>query len=562
MLQRIYVKDFILIEELEAEFVSGLIAITGETGSGKSILVEAINLLSGKRADSSTVRQGAAKAVIEGEFDCLHPSLIEQLQEADLLEPISLDSSADDSLCCLVRREISSVGRSRIFINDTPVSLSFLQEVSPFLLDVHSQHHNLLLRESRFQLEILDSMLPNGHSLEEYLEQYRLLQRLKSDYETLLDASRKEQEMYEFNCFRLKEINALDLEGLDPNTLEEKEQELRHSREIQESLKQILFWMEQSEESANTLLYRASKELTHTSSFKTDLVPYAERVESVQIELQDICSDLQQQLSESSSDPTLLETVTQKLNALNSLYYKLGVASWEQLLEVKSQLEQSTEHIVQHQEQLQELKKELSVRQQKLEEAAKLLSQERKQAAKEMERTVTALLKQLELPHARFAISLEETAQPQPSGMDRITFLFSANPELPPAPMTDVASGGEISRLMLAIKSLVRESAHLPTMVFDEIDTGISGIVAGRMGQIMRKMSSFRQMLVITHLPQIAAKASQHFLIYKNQGTTTQSHLTELDPEQRIAEIARLQSGANASSPVALAAAKELLQQI
>lgn len=554
MLHSIVIQDFILIEHLEVSFADGFVAITGESGAGKSIFVEAIGLLAGKRADSLDVRVGATKAIIEGVFGNLNSAAKKLLEREDLL------SFGEDVKECIVRREILASGRGRVFVNDTPVSLSFLQELSSFLIDVHSQHQNLLLKESKFQTEVVDSMLPSQKNRTLYAQLYEKMVTAQSEYLSLVSQREIAEREYEYNLLRYNELVAFDMGSETQESLEQEERELLYAQDITDALQISVFNISGGERSILSLLHSVEREVEQAARYKGDLSIYIERISSVQIELRDIETDLEHILRHTSSDPNRLEQVSSKLSSLNSLYKKFNVASWAQLVALKEDLERRVSAVSTGRELLKEKEEELASLRNELYKVGQSLSQERREIAAVISGKVLSSLRSLGMPYARFEVLIEEGEQLSISGLDRVTFLFSANPDMALAPMADVASGGEMSRLMLSIKSLVKVEEEQPCVIFDEIDTGISGIVANRMGQIMRAMGQERQLLVITHLPQIAAKSSQHFFIYKEQENQTHTHLRELSKEERIKEIARLQSGEN-TSPVAFAAAEELLKQ-
>lgn len=552
MLHSIFIKDFILIEHLEVDFDKSFIAITGETGAGKSIFVEAMKMLAGSRADSSNVRLGANKAVIEAVFNDLGDSCLEILETEGLI-------SEDAPTECIIRREIHTSGRGRAFVNDTPVNLSLLTELGSSLIDVHSQHQNLLLKESHFQIEVVDSMLASGKSKTEFFELYKEWSKEEKLFQELVKQAEQNATIYDYNVARYRELSSIDMGEETQEALEAEAKELLHSQDIYDVLSNVVNSLS-SEEACLSRLHTAVQEIRKAVDYKTGLKEYEERLSSAEIELHDIAQDLEQLIDRLDPNSTRQEYVLEKLNTLNMLYRKYNVADWEQLVLLRSELEHAIKSVENSEEEINTRKERIADLQVRLAKIGTQLTQERKEVAHMIEKKVTENLRQLEMPYAQFRVQIEPSGKATPSGFDKVTFLFSANPEQVPAPMADVASGGEISRLMLSIKSLIKTTHQLPSIIFDEIDTGISGIVANRMGQIMRQMGLGRQIIVITHLPQIAAKASQHFMIYKEQGHSSSTRLKCLDPNERINEIARLQSGEN-TSDIALAAAAELLRQ-
>ena len=553
MLQEIFIKDFILIESLTTSFQDGFVAITGETGAGKSVFVEAMELLRGKRTDASVVRQGASKAIVEGVFTHLSPRCIQRLVQEELLE----DPAQPE---CIIRREVASAGRSRAFINDTPVTLSLLSEITETLLDIHSQHANLLVKDSRFQTDFLDAHLPENTTLKAYKETYARLKTEQEALKQLLETQKREQEAYEINLFKLREIDALDLSGEDPDTLENRERELRFSQEIKDALDlSILRLSEQDGTSAVATLKQVERVLESAAPYKQNIADYAHRIDSVIIELEDIASDLDSMRQSVEAAPEEMERIASLLNALNALYYKFTVTSWSELRGVREELAHRVEQVSGFEEQIAQKREQIARLQGELTRLGHELLHLRREAAQGIEQIITESLRRLEMPHARFCISIAAVEEFLPTGMNRIAFLFSANPDIAPAPVGEIASGGEISRLMLALKAQLHHAHFAPSIVFDEVDTGISGVTARRVGEILGQMAANRQLFVITHLPQIAACATQHFLIYKEQGASgTHTYLKALTQEERVREIARLQSGDNLSA-AALAAANELL---
>lgn len=551
MLQSLHIKDFVLIESLDMDFDGGMIAVTGETGSGKSIFVDAINLLAGKRADYAKVRSGAAKAIIEGVFRGFPEQARQLLQEEDLL---------DGSEECLIRREISSAGKSRAFVNDTPVSLSLLSALAPYLIDVHSQHQNLLLKENQFQMQVLDSTLAERERLDEYRQAYNRYAQEKKKWEQLQEEIREAQEKDEFNRFRWQEIENFKMLAPSEEELEKEVRYRQHAQEIKEALEAADLALSGSH-SVGQALSKAIRHLSQIENFHTAIPEWIERLSSLQIDLQDLSQEISTLNEETEPDPNRFQELLQCLNSLNGLLSKFHLASYQDLLQEKKRLQESMNKFADSELILSEQKKKLKQAQTELKVSAQKLSECRIRSAERISEEITRKLQQLEMPNVRFSVQVTSQKSPTPHGMDEVVFLFSAHRDMPLRPVAEIASGGEISRVMLSIKSLVTHREWLPTLVFDEVDTGISGVVAQRVGEILQQIGREKQIFVISHLPQIAACASSHYRIYKEeQESGTHTYIKRLDQEQRIREIARLQSGESITE-VALAAAQALLEK-
>lgn len=556
MLHSLYIRDYILIKELTCTFPTGLIAVTGETGAGKSIFVSALQLLAGGRADMSTIRQGCAKAVIEGEFTQLSPQVLEWMQAQEL--------EVEES--CLVRREIRQTGRSRIFVNDTPVTLAQLEELGALLLDVHSQHRNLLLREGAYQIALIDSQLgAEADLVEAYHRSYQRYHDNAIRLKKLRTEAQQAEAEYEINSRAYEEISALKLEQHSLTDLTDEAERLTHTQEIQEGLQSILALLNRPHSIVDQLT-TAQEQMEQTAAYLPELSNYTERMRSLVIELDDIESDLSRLQGEVAYNPSRLEEINTILGGVNALLKKHNLLSPEELIEYSQELGAKLAHTAQYEQELAELRTEVLQQRTEVLTLGKQLHEARAKAAKTIARSVTETLCQLEMPHARFDIALQLLDKPTERGMDQVDFLLSANSDQPLRPVTDIASGGEIARLMLALKALrsqattsSAELASSPAIVFDEIDTGTSGIAASRIGDMLHTMGERQQIFVITHLPQIASAATQHILIYKEETNgETHSHLRLLTPEERISEIARLQSG-DQITPEAIAAAHTLL---
>ncbi len=551
MLKQLIISNFILIEEHSLFFESGFTSITGETGAGKSIFVGALSMLLGKKGDATFVRQGANKSVIEGHFSALSDRAIEWLEQKDLLE---------ETETCILRREINISGRSRSFVNDTPVTLSELAELSSLLLDIHSQHENLSLTGASFQLRLVDKLLDKASILTDYVNSYNLYKEAEKHLIDLKASIQKNQEDYDYNLFKYKELREAKLKEGEEDVLTKQELELRYSTDI----KQALWLASSSIDNDEGGTIAALKRAEHSLDSIIDNYPLAEsfleRLSSCRIELQDIASDLYTKGDSIDSNPQLLEEVSQRLDYLNTLLYKYKVSSVKELLELFAILSEKIEQYDNQDFLLQEANKNYKEARVKLDEKARLLSEERRKTAEQIAQSLTKELHLLELPHAQIRLDIVPTKEPLATGCDEVHLLFSANGKEELRPIGSVASGGEIARVMLSIKALLTEKDDLPTILFDEIDTGISGKVADRMGKILHSMGEKMQVIAITHLPQIAARSKQQIAIEKKYDANEKAHtlLKILSPQEREEEIARLISGDTITN-AGLTAAKELL---
>lgn len=552
MLSRLTISNFVLIDYLSVEFSSGYTSVTGETGAGKSLFVGALSLLLGKRAESSMIKQGATKCIIEGEFATIPQQAEQWLQENDLL--------FEGEEYCLLRRELATSGRGRCFINDTPVSLTQLAELGAMLLDIHSQHQNLSLTGSSFQMRMVDKMLPSLAPFEAYTNAYAEYRGAEKALAQLTEEIRRGKEEYDYNLFKYNELNEAQLKENEETELAEQEEQLSHADEIKAGLFETLSLLEGEGEGALSLLLQAERALQSVATKVSTLEEYAERLHSCRIELNDVRTDLGN-LSESvESNPLLLEQVTDRLDLLNTLFQKYRVPSSQELITLRDQLKALLQ---QHEDQdmlLQEAEQRLTEARQSMDQAAAVLTEMRRTVAQKIAERLTEDLHQLEMPHAYIEVALTPTDSPTPMGYDQVILLFGANGAKDIRPIGEVASGGEIARVMLAVKAMLAERDQLPTLLFDEIDTGVSGRVADKMGKILQSMGHYLQVIAITHLPQMAARSGAQMCIAKRYDEQQMAHteLTLLDAQQREDEIARLISG-DTITEAARAAARELL---
>lgn len=536
MLKSLEINNFALIEHLQVDFASGFSAITGETGTGKSVLLGAVSMLLGQRSDAKAVREGASRCVIEGCFDLSAFPLRSFFEENDL---------DYDEECCIIRREVAATGRSRAFINDTPVSVAQLKELGSRLIDIHSQHQNLLLGDRGFQLGVLDT-LAVALPIEEYSAVYSAYIKQKKELTKLRDEIAKSSRDEEFLRFQLDEIQRLSLRDGEQEELEQEQQELSHAEEIQSALCTAANMLD-SDDGHNLLrsLRDAVSALSRVAGHYQGAAELAERLDTNYIELKDCCSELQQRADRVIFSPDRLECVDRRLSAIYDLEKKHRVSSVTELLELAGEWSVRLDNITNADENVAAMEKECKRLYAKVAEAASRLTAVRKEAALNLQGRITEILVTLGMPLIRFEVAFEQCGEFQPSGADAVTFLFSANSGTPLQPLADVASGGEMSRVMLALKSLIADNGQQPTLIFDEIDTGISGVLAERMGRLMQQMgTASRQVISITHLPQVAALGTSHYKVYKEESDRgTRTNIIELKGEERVREIAQMMSG-------------------
>ena len=551
MLQRLSIKNFVLIEELTIEFGPDFSVITGETGAGKSIILGAIGLLMGQRADSSTLLAGADRCTIEAQFTGLDDAVGRMLEEEDI---------DHDDTECIIRRDINAKGKSRAFVNDTPASLQLLKRLSEYLIDIHSQHQNLLLGDAQFQLSVLD--LYGGHTelLNSYQDSYRTYRTLSGQLQEArlaLEALRKEQDYLQYQYTQLEEA---ELEEGELEELTEEERQLSHAQEIRDELQQATSALSEDEHGAIPAVTYALRSVEAIRSYHAGAEEWSERLHSVRIELQDLVSTLEDEAEGVTFSPKRLARVGERLDLLRGLLHRHNLREITELIALRDRLAQELERIDSSDEELHRLEQSVEESYQALLEQGQRLREARQSAAHAIEGALIASLHELGMPHVRFVIRMEEHPIPTAMGLDQVTYLFSANKDTSPEPVANIASGGEISRLMLALKALIADRRSLPTIIFDEIDTGVSGETAERIAVILRRMGSSMQVMAVTHLPQIAAAGIDHFYIYKEHGAdSTRSHLRHLSEEERVEEIARMQSGSQLTE-VTRAAARALLE--
>ncbi|WP_329903035.1 DNA repair protein RecN [Porphyromonas pogonae] len=552
MLNTLYIKNYVLIESLKIQFHPHFSVITGETGAGKSIILGALSLLTGNRADPSVIRPGIDKCIIEASFTNIGTEIKEILSEAEI--------DVDDYEC-IVRREISVKGKSRAFVNDTPASVSLLKILSEHLIDIHSQHKNLLLGDTHFQLSVLDLYAGNQNLLKEYkchYNEYNKLKEVLRNKEEALEAGKKEQDYMEFQWNQLNELNP---QPDELEQLEEEEKILSHSLDIKLGLTNAYESLYENDCNAMSCLKYAHDSLNATAKYYPQSEELFTRLHSIQLELEDIAQTISRESEKINYDPQRLSIIRERLDALNSLLLKHNVTTSNELIAFKDELERKLMTLSNSDNLIQELKAELSQKHKELTLLAEELSAHRHKAAQHIITKLIESLKELGIPFIRFDIAFAKYPDLHETGYDQVTYLFSANKELPIEPVANIASGGEISRLMLSLKALIADKKSLPSIIFDEIDTGVSGDIAEKIGFILQRMGHTMQVIAVTHLPQIAASGNSHYFVYKDStNDTTVSTIKELSKQERIEEIARMQSGNNLSE-ISLAAAKQLLEQ-
>lgn len=551
MLQSLYIQNYALIEKLDISFQPGFSVITGETGAGKSIILGAIGLLLGQRADIKSIKQGTQKCMIEARFDI----------SSYHIESFFTDNDIEyDMHECILRRELYATGKSRAFINDSPVSLPLMKELGEKLIDVHSQHQNLLLNQEDFQINVLDILSHNGRDLEEYKLMYNHYKQVLHELERFTEQACKNRQDEDFIRFQLQQLDEAQLKVGEVEDLEREAEMLTHAEDI----KSALYKVEQIMCSDEMSLLSSSKECIQTlqslSRIYTPSQEWINRLDSCYIELKDLSHEIIHASENVEYNPTRLDFVNDRLNLIYTLQQKHRVQTVEELINITEDYRNQLEDITSYDDRIKELNIQKEQLYGKLLDKAGILTQQRRLAAQEVEKQMKMLLVPLGMPNVQFAVELTSRTEPNIWGMDSVSFLFSANKNGVLQHVASIASGGEIARVMLSLKAMIAGAVKLPTIIFDEIDTGVSGSIADKMALIMHEMGKCnRQVISITHLPQIAAKGSTHYKVYKEDtDETTNSHIRQLTYEERITEIAHMLSGATLTD-AALNNAKALL---
>lgn len=551
MLKQLYIKNFTLIDELNISLYPGFSVITGETGAGKSIILGAIGLLLGNRADSKAIKAGRDRCVIEAHFDLSRYGMQKFFDDNDI------DYDADDTI---IRRELTAAGKSRAFINDTPVPLTRMRELGEQLVDIHSQHQNLLLQKEDFQLNVVDIIAQDADQLKVYQKEYYAYRKAKELLEELKAEIAKNRENEEFMRFQHKELEDANLQEGEMEQLEQEAETLSHSEDI----KTALFEADNALSGENDSILDKLKNATHQLENICDVYPsmadVTGRMQSCYIELKDIAQEISSSVDHVEFDPNRLDAINTRLDKLYTLQQKFHVETVTELIATRDRIAEQLVHIDNGDEDIEEKEKEVAALLAKAEKQAALLTSIRQKSAKAIEKEMKGRLIPLGIPNVRFEIAFAEKPL-SGNGADKVSFLFSANKSTQLQPVSQVASGGEIARVMLSLKAMISGAVKLPTIIFDEIDTGVSGKIAEKMADIMEEMGlQNRQVLSITHLPQIAAKGSHHYKVLKEETENgTISHMKELNNQERIEEIAQMLSGSDITQ-AALANAKELLR--
>ena len=551
MLKQLYIKNYTLIDELDMEFYPGFSVITGETGAGKSIILGAIGLLLGQRADSKDLKTGCDKCQIEAHFDISRYEMEPFFQENDI------DYDPQD---CIIRRELTAAGKSRAFINDTPVSLAMLKELGEQLVDVHSQHQNLLLNKQDFQLSVVDIIAGKPKELADYQAAFTAYQSVKQQLKELEENIARNRDNTDFLQFQYNELSSAQLIAGEQEELEQKQDTMSHSEDIKSALYEADNALSSDETGIVGQLKTAINALRSIEKVLPTADDLSQRMDSCHIELKDISQDISSLLEDIDFDPAELDSVNNRLDRIYDLQKKYRCETVEELLQQQEQLKQQLSDIENSDEALADLQAKVQQQEQQCQKLADSLTKQRVKAAKQIEQQMLSRLVPLGMPNVRFEVHIEQTELSR-NGQDKVLFLFSANTSTPLQPVSQVASGGEIARVMLALKVMISGAVKLPTIIFDEIDTGVSGKIAEKMAQMMQEMGAGgRQVISITHLPQIAALGSNHYKVYKEETAQgTASRMQHLDADERIREIAQMLSGSDVTE-AAINNAKELLK--
>lgn len=549
MLHQLDISNYALIETLSVNFKQGFSVITGETGAGKSILLGALGFVLGERADTNVLYDKEKKCIVEASFALNDESL----------RPVFEENELDFDMDCTLRRELSPQKKTRAFINDTPVSLQTLKEIGSLLVDVHSQHDSLLLTDSNFQIHILDEIAKNEESLSLYHSQFTLFNTCRQKLQDLKDMAEKNASEYDFMKFQYEELEKARLKEGEYYEIEQTLSVMENAEEIKTLLVGANTLLENSETAILPQLNDLSSTIGHLENMLPSVNGMKERLESLRIELKDIAYDLDRLEGDTQFDEEQLQKLSERHDLLNRLMMKHHISDFDQLIGLRDGLKEKVTSFENIDQEIEKAEKNMKDSEAELRKLAKKLHESRVKASSNFEKHVTELVKQLAMPHASFKVSVEESGTYNANGSDTIRFLFSANKGIEVNDIEKVASGGELSRLMLSIKSVVSQYNYIPTLIFDEIDTGVSGEVASKIGGIMRQMGESLQLISITHLPQVASKAANHYFIFKdNEGEKTKSNIKVLRPEERVTEIAKMLSN-DQITPEAMKAAEVLL---
>jgi DNA repair protein RecN (Recombination protein N) len=550
MLVKLSVHNYALIRELDIGLDNGLTIITGETGAGKSILLGALSLILGARADTNVLLDKSAKCVVEGTF---------RIEGYDLNDFFSANELDFDTMT-LLRREINPAGKSRAFINDTPVTINILKELGDRLIDIHSQHQTLMLNDNSFQLNVIDSFAGNATLRNDYRIVYNNYRKLKKDFNEIKEKAEQNKADLEYFRFQLNQLEEANLVSGEQEELEKEQEILEHSGEIKLALETASAILSSEDKSVVNLLKELKITLGKIKAFLPEAESFYKRIESSFIELNDLTGDIEKLSAGIDADPGRLTKVNDRLDLVYSLIQKHRVKDLNELIIKHEDLNRLVKTIVTSDERMEELERCLGKELDSLRKLAESISANRISAIPDVELKISELLKQMGMPNGKFRIDISRSSDFNPSGIDNADFLFSANKQIAPENIAKVASGGELSRVMLSLKSLLTRNNNLPTIIFDEIDSGVSGEVADKVGQILSDMGRYMQVINITHLPQVASRGTKHYHVYKDDiGDSTITRVKLLSPDERILEVAKLLSGSEVTE-TAMKNARELLK--
>jgi DNA repair protein RecN (Recombination protein N) len=552
MLKSLSIENYALIDSLNIEFAPGFSVITGETGAGKSIILGALSLILGQRADARQIKQGENKCLVEGVFDVSKYDLKSLFDEHDWVY---------EGETCILRREIWANGKSRAFLNDSPVYLNDLKVLGDRLIDIHSQHQNLALNDRQFQLLVVDALADTRLLRGEYVSAFHSFRSAAKVLADLKEASRKNKEEEDYLRFQYAALSEAALREGEQEELEAELEALTHSEEIKSGLFAVTNLLSGEDQNVEAMLKSALESVRNVQSVFPKADEIVQRLESAYLDLKDLRSETERLFDEIEFNPDRQQLVEDRLDVIYDLQKKHSVATVRQLIELRDNIGSKLQNIDSMEEKISSAENILSEKREQLFDLARRLSEKRLAAISDIEKELTSRLSYLGMPNARFECRITPKQQPDETGMDDVQFLFSANKNTDLLPVSQIASGGEISRLMLCVKALIAGATALPTIIFDEIDTGTSGEMADKMGRIMQDMSRNMQVIAITHLPQIASKGDFHYIVYKKDTEdSTQTYMRQLSSEERITEIARLLSGAETTAQ-AIENAKVMLRK-
>ena len=551
MLKSLFIQNYVLIDNLDIQFEQGFSVITGETGAGKSIILGALSLVLGQRADGKSIKSGADKCIIEAVFD------ISKYQMEEFFIQNDLEYDAEN---CILRRELFSSGKSRAFVNDSPVSLILLKELGNKLIDIHSQHQNLLLGDNLFQLKVVDIMAENSILLILYKKEYSNYLSLKKELKILSDKSVRVHQEEDYIRFQLEQLKKVNLKPGEQQELEQEQEMLSHAEEIKSSLYKITQLLNDEEQGGIRYINEALNTANSLERYFSKAKDISDRLRSAYIDLNDLASEMDIIKDDIEFSPERLDWVNERLNVIYSLEQKHHVSTVDELISLQNEYEDQLKIVDSFEEQITLIKNQLDISYKELLQQSAVINEQRRIASHKLASDLVEKVSMLGMPNIRFKVDITSKTEPGIDGMDEIQFLFSANKNEELKPVAQTASGGEISRLMLCIKAMIAGFAALPAIIFDEIDTGVSGDIADKMGDIMQELGEKMQVLAITHLPQIASKGQSHYFVYKEDlPDKTVTRIRRLNEEERVIEVARMLSGASLTD-ASLANARELLR--